>query len=73
MTYLLLAYGIKMADGHQENSQNLNIPEATENGSNDAEEADEVCYINCVSHSTYTHFCSCDIELSTTKDKLRSV
>lgn len=42
MKYLLLAEGIKMADGHQENTQNTTIPETNEGDSNDVEEADEV-------------------------------
>ena len=45
MTYLSLAEIIKMADGHQENAQNVHIPETNENASNDVEEVDEVCNI----------------------------
>lgn len=56
MTRELVAEKIKMADGHQENTQNSSIPVTNEGASNDVDEADEVNTIQYLSKDIYSLF-----------------
>lgn len=53
MKHLLLSEELKMADSHQENTQNTTSPETNEGDSNDVEEADEVLNILLLFASSY--------------------
>ena len=50
---LLLAEKIKMADGHQENTQSSSVPETNESASNDVDEADEVNFYLFLTNEIY--------------------
>lgn len=42
MTQILMTDKLKMADGHHENVENINIAETNDSGLNDVEETEEV-------------------------------
>ena len=58
MTQILMTDKLKMADGHHENVENINIAETNDSGLNDVEETEEVArysifFLICVDYNFY--------------------